>query len=45
MDYFNSNLLKILGQAEQIQKFVPKKEAEVIKYAMFNTKLLSWMVA
>lgn len=45
MDMFNINLLKILYLTELKQKYVPKHEAQVIKYAMFNTKLVSWMLA
>ena len=45
MDMFNKNLLKILDTTELEQKYVPIHEAKVIKYAMFNTKLVSWMLA
>lgn len=41
---FNFNLLKILYTTERKQKFVPKSEAFIIKYAMHNTKLVSWLL-
>ena len=44
MDMFNKNLLKILATTELEQKYVPVNEAKVIKYAMFNTKLVSWIL-
>ena len=44
MDVFNMNLLKILDTSERKEKFVPKVEANVIKYAMFNTKVVSWLL-
>lgn len=44
IELFNHNLIKILAHAERNEKYVPKKEAEIIKYSMFNKKLLSWMV-
>lgn len=45
MDMFNINLLKILFTTERKQKYVPKHEAQVIKFAMYNTKLISWLLA
>lgn len=42
---FNINLLKILFTTERKQKYVPKHEAQVIKFAMYNTKLISWLLA
>lgn len=45
MDMFNINLMKILYTTERKQKYVPKHEANVIKYAMYNTKLVSWLLA
>ena len=44
MDVFNMNLLKIIDTSERKQKFVPRIEAHVIKYAMFNTKVVSWLL-
>ena len=44
MNLFNMNLLKILDTSERKEKFVPKVEADVIKYAMFNTKVVSWLL-
>lgn len=45
MDIFNINLLKILYTTERKQKYVPLNEVKIIKYAMLNTKIVSWMVA
>lgn len=45
MDMFNANLLRILFTTERKQKYVPKNEALVIKFAMYNTKLVSWLVS
>ena len=42
---FNLNLLKILYTTQRKQKYVPKDEAHVIKYAMYNTKVVSWLMA
>lgn len=44
MDLFNINLLKVLDTAERVEKFVPKIEANVIKYSSFNTKVVSWLI-
>jgi hypothetical protein len=33
-----------LTKAERKPRYVPKREAEIIKYSMFNKKLLSWMM-
>lgn len=44
MDLFNLNLVKILFTTERKQKYVPKNEAQVIKYAMYNTKLVAWIL-
>lgn len=41
---FNHNLIKIISKADRKQKYVPKREAEIIKYSMFNKRLLSWTV-
>lgn len=40
MDVFNINLLKILYTTQRKQKYVPLHEAKIIKFAMFNTKLI-----
>jgi len=45
MDIFNINLLKILYTTERKQKYVPLREAKVIKYSMLNTKIVSWMLS
>lgn len=45
MDIFNINLLKILYTTERKQKYVPLREAKIIKYAMLNTKIVSWMLS
>ena len=45
MDIFNINLLKILFTTERKQKYVPLREAKVIKYSMLNTKIVSWMLS
>jgi hypothetical protein len=42
---FNLNLLKILFTTDRKQKYVPRHEAQVIKFAMYNTKLVSWLLA
>lgn len=38
------NLLKILGNCQVKQKFIPENDAIVIKYASYNTMLVSWIL-
>ena len=38
------NLLKILEYSERKQKYVPKDDSVLIRYANSNTLLVSWML-
>lgn len=42
---FQHNLIKIIDQAELSERYVPRKDAEIIKFAAYNTKFMSWMLA
>jgi hypothetical protein len=42
---FQHNLVKIVEQGELKERYVPRKDAELIKFAAYNTKFMSWMLA
>jgi hypothetical protein len=42
---FQHNLVKIVEQGELKERYVPRKDAEIIKFAAYNTKFMSWMLA
>lgn len=44
MNIFNMNLLKILGNCEFKQKYIPDNDSLIIKYASYNTLLVSWIL-
>ncbi len=45
MHKFQHNLIKIIEQAELTERYVPRNDAEIIKFASYNTKFMSWMLA
>jgi len=42
---FQHNLIKILEQGELVERYVPERDAEIIKFSAYNTKFMSWMLA
>ncbi len=42
---FQHNLVKIVDQGELKERYVPRKDAEIIKFSAYNTKFMSWMLA
>lgn len=45
MHRFQHNLIKIVEQGELCERYVPRNDAEIIKFAAYNTKFMSWMLA
>lgn len=42
---FQHNLVKIIEEAKLSERYVPRKDAEIIKFSAYNTKFMSWMLA